>query len=346
MPRTRSLAWSELKVGVVTIIAIVITALTIFLLTGSRGFFWQRYNLKTRFGDVAGLGDGSPVRVNGVEVGQVTGVSFVGDEVEISMQVNEIQRERITNRSIATLGSISLLGESAVDISAASSGEPVPEWGYVQSGRARGQLSDVAATAADGLDQINALVRDMREGRGTVGQLMTDDRLYVELQRFATSAGDLTERLKQGRGTIGQLLNDPKAAQALEASLANVETLTRQISEGEGSLGRLIKDDAFVQTLTAATSNLQALTTRLTTSDGTAGKFINDPAVYNQLDSLTDRLDLLIARLNEGEGTAGQLLKDKQLYENMNAAVNDVRALIAAITKDPRKYLTVRVSIF
>jgi hypothetical protein len=36
MPRTRSLAWSELKVGVLTIIALGITAVTIFLMTGAR----------------------------------------------------------------------------------------------------------------------------------------------------------------------------------------------------------------------------------------------------------------------------------------------------------------------
>src|SRR5262249_17854143 len=71
MPRTRSLAWSELRIGVLTISAIVIAALLIFSLTGTRGFFWQRYSLKTKFPDVAGLTPGSPVRVAGVEVGTV-----------------------------------------------------------------------------------------------------------------------------------------------------------------------------------------------------------------------------------------------------------------------------------
>ena len=51
MPRTRSLAWSELRIGVLTIVAIVIAAVLIFSLTGTRGFFWQRYQLKTKFGD-------------------------------------------------------------------------------------------------------------------------------------------------------------------------------------------------------------------------------------------------------------------------------------------------------
>ena len=55
MPRTRSLAWSELKIGVLTIVALVIAAVTIFMLTGGSGFFWQRYTLKTRFANVAGL---------------------------------------------------------------------------------------------------------------------------------------------------------------------------------------------------------------------------------------------------------------------------------------------------
>ena len=62
MPRTRSLAWSELRIGVLTIVAIVIAAVLIFTLTGTRGFAWQRYTLKTRFNDVAGLAKGSPAR--------------------------------------------------------------------------------------------------------------------------------------------------------------------------------------------------------------------------------------------------------------------------------------------
>src|SRR5258706_1681994 len=113
MPRTRSLAWSELKTGMLTIVALIIAAVLIFSLTGSRGFSWQRYALKTKFPNVAGLTKGSPVRVAGVEVGTVTGIGFTEEQVEVIFEVKKDQRERITDKSIATLGSISLLGESA-----------------------------------------------------------------------------------------------------------------------------------------------------------------------------------------------------------------------------------------
>jgi phospholipid/cholesterol/gamma-HCH transport system substrate-binding protein len=346
MPRTRSHTWAELKIGVVSIAAIVIAALTVFLLTGGKGFFWQRYHLKSRFTNVAGLKRGSPVRLAGVEVGDVEAVDLSGDQVEVVFQVNKIYRDRITTASLAKLGSVSLLGESAVDISPAGTGTPIPEWGYVPQGKTPAQLSDITDQANQGVAELTGLIHDIRTGRGTVGKLMTDDQLYADLNRFVLSANALTTGIQQGRGTLGRLVNDPKAAEALEASLKNIEEMTRQLNSGQGSLGKLLHDDTFSRSLTSATGNIDTLVSKLNSSEGTAGKLINDPALFNQLNSVTQSLNQLVSSLNSGEGTAGQLLKDKQLYENMNAAVADVRTLIANINKDPRRYLNIRVSVF
>src|SRR6476660_1119550 len=122
MPRTRSHTWSALKIGVLSIAAIVITAVTVFLLTGGKGFFWQRYHLKSRFTNVAGLKPGSPVRLAGVEIGSVTDTPLSGDIVEVVFEVNKDYRDRITTNSVAKLGQVSLLGESAVDITPSTKG--------------------------------------------------------------------------------------------------------------------------------------------------------------------------------------------------------------------------------
>jgi phospholipid/cholesterol/gamma-HCH transport system substrate-binding protein len=347
MPRTRSLAWSELKIGVLTILAITISAVTVFMLTGGRGFFWQRYNLKTRFSNVAGLKAGSPVRVAGVEVGSVTSVDdFVGDNVDVVLEVHKSMRPRITSSSTAYLGSVSLLGESAVDITPSTKGTPIPDWGYVPAGGGKGQIADVAAQAQESVAEITKLVTDIRLGKGTVGKLMTDDRLYNDLERFTASAADLTRGLRDGRGTLGKLMEDPKTANALEASLTNIQHMTDQINAGHGSIGRLMQDDAFADSLSKATANFQELTAKLNRGEGTAGKLMTDQALYNKLDSVTGRFDELLTRLNAGDGTAGQLLKDKQLYENMNGTVTDLRKLLSEIEKDPKKYLNVKISIF
>jgi phospholipid/cholesterol/gamma-HCH transport system substrate-binding protein len=353
MPRTRSLAWAELKIGVVSVVAIALAAMLIFLLSGQGGFFWQRYSLKTVFDDVSGLNDGSPVRVAGVEAGAVTEIDFLGDRVEVTFEVSQRMRPRLTTASLARLGSVSLLGESAVDITPSTRGTPIPEWGYVPSARTTGSIAEVAATATAGVQEATNLLQDIRAGRGTVGKLFTDDMLWNEINTFVIAAQGVADNINRGRGTLGRLAQDPAAAKALEASLQNLEAVTSRIRSGQGSLGRLIADESLSRSVTSATNrldtvsgNLEALTGRINRGEGTAGKLLNDPELFNRLNSMSDRLDKLVASLQQGEGTAGQLLRDRQLYENMNGAVGELRSLVQDIRKDPRKYLNVRVSLF
>jgi len=346
MPRTRTLSWAELRIGVVTIAGIFITAVAIFMLTGDRGFFWQRYHLKSRFDNVAGLRPGSPVRVAGYDVGTVTEMTFIDEQVEVTFEVHENMASQITTGSRASLGSVSLLGESAVDIRPSAQGEPIPEWGYVPSERARGQIVDVAEQATQGIEELTGLLTDMRAGRGTVGRLMTDDALYEELRGFAAAAGDLAQGVREGRGSLGQLVTDPQLANSLEATAANVQTLTARLEAGEGSMGKLLRDDSFYTSLNGTVSSVDAIVDRLNAGQGTAGRLLTDDTIANQLTSLTQRIDQLTGSLNAGEGTMGRLLKDQQLYENMNNTVREVQALVSDIRADPRRYLSIRVSIW
>jgi len=340
------LAWAELKIGLLSLAALVIAAVFIFLLTGANGFFWQRYSIKTVFPEVAGLKEGAPVRVAGVEVGSVVGIEFVGDRVEVAMEVLKENRPRITSTSYATLGSVSLLGEAAVDITASSSGTEIPDWGYVRSRPPAGSLTTVAEKASGSLDEVNALMQDVRAGRGTLGRLFTDEALYRELTGLVSSAETVTSNINSGRGTVGRLMNDPAAAQSLERSLENLQAMTARIRAGEGSLGKLLNDDSLATSMKSATSNLDALTGRLNRGEGTLGKLATDQELYNRLNSVSDRLDKVVAALQQGEGTMGQLLRDKQLYENMNGTMAELRDLVAAIRKDPKRFLNVRVSLF
>jgi phospholipid/cholesterol/gamma-HCH transport system substrate-binding protein len=346
MPRTRSLAWAELKIGLATIFAIAMAGMLIFLLSGEGGFFWQRYGLKTVFTNVAGLKPGAPVRVAGVEVGAVTGVTFTGDRVEVLMEVSKERRSLITTASVASLGSVSLLGESAVDITASSQGTPVQEWGYVRSGPASGSLADVAEKASSGIEQASALIGDIRSGKGTVGKLFTQDTLHNELDSLLIAAERVARNLDNSNGSIGRLTKDPTMAKALEGSLQNLEAVTARIRNGEGTLGKLLTDDAMAKSLTSMTANLDSVTGRMNRGEGTIGKLFTEQELYNRLNSMSDRFDKVAASLQQREGTMGLLLNDKQLYDKLNGTMDEVRGLVAAIKADPKKYLNIRVSLF
>jgi phospholipid/cholesterol/gamma-HCH transport system substrate-binding protein len=346
MPRTRSLAWSELKIGLLALTAIAIAGFVIFLLSGEGGFFWQRYDLKAKFADVAMLKAGAPVRVAGVEVGAVNEMQFDGAEVEVRFSLNKEMQSRVTDKSIAYIGSVSLLGEGALDITPALGGVPIPPGGYVKTKKTPGQLADVAESATQSLKEATELIKGIREGKGTVGKLFTDEQLYREISGFVDSAETLATNLRRGEGSAGKLLTEDALYDSLEASIANIRTLTDRINRGEGSLGRLMNDPAFADSVTSTTRNLDTLTARLNKGEGTAGKLLTDDALYTRVNDLTGRIDSLVKELESGKGTAGQLLKDQKLYDNMNAAANELRGLVSDIRKDPQKYLRVKVSLF
>jgi phospholipid/cholesterol/gamma-HCH transport system substrate-binding protein len=346
MPRTRSLAWAQLKIGILAVFAIVMAAAFTFVVGGQGGFFWQRYELRTQFPDVRGLKTGAVVRVAGVEVGKVTGVHFRNAQVEVVLELSRDMQPRVTTESRAAIGALSLLGDPIIDISASDVGDPLPDGGFIESGPGAGQVADVALAASRGLDEATRLLQDVRQGRGTVGRLFTDEALYQEIQTLVDATAEVAQDLNRGTGTVGRLLKDPAAYESLQASLTNLSTITERISAGEGSLGRLLNDDELAQSLSAASGSIAAITGRLERGEGTAGRLLADDQLYQRLDTMTARLDQITGRLSAGEGTAGQLLQDQRLYENMNQAVAELRSLVSDIRQDPRKFLNVRVSVF
>lgn len=350
MPRTHSLAWSQLKIGILVVGALGLAVMLILAVGGQGGFAWQRYTLTTKFSDILGLKTGAVVRVAGVDVGKVTAIDFIGSEVQVTLEVNESMQERITENSRASIGALSLLGEPLIAISPSSDGRKLKDGDFIQSTRAAAGIGDMAAPVAAGVEEATKLIQDIRTGKGTVGKLFTDEQMYREFNALLMSAERVVNSVNRGEGTLGKLTKDDAAYRQLSASLADLNEMTRRIKAGEGSLGHLLKDDKLAKSITSASNNIDEITGKLSRGEGTAAKLLNDRAIYDRLDALTGRMEKLAAAVEQGlnskEGTAGLLLKDKQLYDNMNGAANEVKSLIADIRKDPRKYLNVRVSIF
>ena len=346
MPRTRSLAWSELKIGVMAVAAIALTAILVIAVGGASGFAWERYDLKTNFANVQGLKSGAIVRVAGVEVGKVTKVELAGTGVDVHLSIKKENQSRVTTDSVASIGAMSLLGEPLIDLSPSSTGTPLKDGDTVRSKPPAAQLSDVADTANEGIVQATALLKDIREGRGTLGKLFTDDQLYRELNGFVAAANSVAASINKGQGTLGRFTRDTKVYDELHASLANLQEMTRRINAGEGSLGQFLKDDRLAKSLTATTGNFEQISARLNKNDNTAGKLLTEKELYERINSTMQRVDDLTKNLNSGQGTAGQLLHNKEMYDNMNSAAKELRELLAAIKQDPKKYLNVRVSIF
>ena len=96
MPRTRTLAWSQLKIGILAVAAFTLATMLIFAVGGDAGLFSGKYHLKTRFPNAGGLASGSIVRLAGVNVGAVDEVYLDGAVVEVVLRIRPDVQNKIT----------------------------------------------------------------------------------------------------------------------------------------------------------------------------------------------------------------------------------------------------------
>src|SRR5437762_7310213 len=195
MPKTtRNIGLSELRVGLLVLIAIAILVLLILNASGTLNPFASHLHLRARFPDANGLREGSEVRLAGVRIGKVSrirlltanevGTSPVKDKIEVSLTIdNRIDgvpaNERIRTDSTAQEASPSLLGsEMIVNITPGTAlGQPVSDNFQLTSNPSStmgGQATTATHTGAKVgrlTDEQNDINKIGRGGNGTVGRL-------------------------------------------------------------------------------------------------------------------------------------------------------------------------------
>lgn len=350
MERGKTLTWTELRVGLLMVVSVFILALTI-LYIGGGGVdpFAHKYRLKSLMNDVNGLKSGAPVRVGGVEVGVVTGVQLGGSArsglVEVSMSLDRRVRGQVTTESQASLGSLGLLGEKAVDIAPATNGLPIEDGGYVPA--ASGDpFKGLLTNASDSTAYLRRILARIDAGEGLFGKALRDDELYNRMTDVATRLQSVVTKLDSKDSPLGLLVHDREMSEHLSASARGLDAVVKRLEAGEGTFGTLSRDKELAQNIKSLALSMSELAGRAQHGQGTMGKLFTEDALYVKLDGLTERLDRVVTQLETGDGSAGKLVRDPALYQNMNDAVKDVRQLIADIRRDPHKYLRVKMSLF
>ena len=77
MPSQKQLKWSQLRVGLTVLFASLVLAVLIFLMSGTLGLFASKMELYCYFEDAGGVRQGAPVRLEGVDIGNVSAIKLV-----------------------------------------------------------------------------------------------------------------------------------------------------------------------------------------------------------------------------------------------------------------------------
>ncbi|HAR97291.1 MAG TPA: hypothetical protein DCR97_15215 [Deltaproteobacteria bacterium] len=89
---------------------------------------------------------------------------------------------------------------------------------------------------------VNEIVQGVKEGKGTLGLLVKDDKLYKDASQTVASLQSISSDINQGKGSLGMLMKDDSLYLDAKETVKNLRDMTDGINRGEGTLGKLVKD--------------------------------------------------------------------------------------------------------
>lgn len=361
MARGKQLTWSELRVGLFVLVGLLILAVGIFYVTGA-GVWGPKYRLRTYLPEVSGLATGAPVRLDGVEIGNVDRFTLAPRDrgkppdrmhnIEIGMRLDRRYQNDILTDSTASLVTEGLLGNRYVNIQRGYTGVPLKD-GQVVTGAEEKAIKEVVERSADVLSNLQALSDEVREliagvqaGKGSLGKLLTDDQAYNHLNRILAKGDQIVSNVESGQGTIGKLLMTDELSTKVDKTVDQVNDILADLRAQKGTLGKLLYDPTLYDQAKEALTNGNAVLSDVRAGKGTFGKLATDETLYNKLRDTSSNLSEATAKLNKNNNTAGKLFSDPQLYDNLTGVTGDLRQLIAEFRKNPKKYLTIKLTFF
>ncbi len=356
MPQTRRLAWAQLRVGMMAIAAIAIFVVLVFLITGRRGLFTKTVRIRTYVDDSALLKVGSPVRLNGMEVGNVKFVQLSGQSgrrtVEVVMDVRREFLPQIPADSMAAINPEGVFGDKYVNITRGKSPSPVVEGGEIPSLDTKefqeivNQSYNVLASLQGITGRIDNMMAQVEQGKGTIGKLLYDESLYNRMDNVVAQAQNLVGEVANGKGTIGKLLSDDQLYYQANATLSRIDGLVTDAQTGKGTIGRLLQDPTLYNNANSALEKVHKTIDNVNAGQGTIGKLLKDDELYRRAGDTISKANETIDRMNSGQGTIGQLLVNRSLYDTMTAMTTETRQLVKDVRANPRKFLRIKLGIF
>ena len=358
MPDRSRVRWSQLKVGVVALSSLIILAVLILLLTNSKGMFHSNEPLRTYMDDASGVVEKTPVRLNGIGIGYVDKIRLTNSKqrnraVEFDMKIDERHLRDIPVDSIAGIAAANLLGEKFINITKGTSSQTVQPGAEIPSSpnindvpELLAQMNNVLQSFQTIVGRADNLLAGVEQGKGNLGKILKDEEFYNRLTAIESEGQKLLSDIRTSNGTIGKLIYDPSLYNEFQAPLKRIDAILASLQAGQGTAGKLLNDRALYDEVQKTVAEINALVAQVNSGQGNLGKLIKDQEFYNKLNELLGKLDTTMDKINSGQGTLGQIMVNPQLYEALTGTTREFQSLAKDMRANPKKFLTIRLTLF
>jgi len=290
-----------ITVGIFLAVGLVIFLLGVFTLGGQQKSFSKSIHISAIFDDVAGLKKGNNIWFSGVKVGTISNIRFTGaSQVDVTMRIDESTQPYIHRNAGVRIGSDGLIGNKIIVIDGGSPQAPVVQDGDVLQAEKLLSTDDMLKVLQQNNQNLLSITTDfkllshrMLQGKGTVGALLADSIMGVQLRNSMRNLQTATEGAARLAVQLNQFSNKINTKGGLADKLFT-DTVT--FNKIKVAAAQLQQTAANASTFT---NNLNKASDKLNRTDNAIGILLNDPKSAAQVQTTLTNLQASSVKLNE-----------------------------------------------
>jgi len=283
-------------VGVFVLVGILFFIGGILMIGNLHETFKSKMKVVSLFDDVGGLKKGNNIWFSGVKIGTVSNLRFYGtSQVEVSMNIETKVQQYIRKDAKVKISSDGLIGNKILVIYGGTTAAPEVEEGDTLGVEKTFTSDDMINTLQANNVNVLAITADLKvitkqltEGEGTIGKLLTDDAIYTHinaatasLQTASVKADQLVSTLStfssnlNKKGTLAnELTTDTMVFKSVKASVlqlqqmadtasAFVADLKKASKNPNSTVGVLLRDEQSGARIKETIKNLESSSQKL-----------------------------------------------------------------------------------
>lgn len=324
----------------------------VFRFVSGTSVFSSTIHITAYVDNAAGLQKGAVVSLEGVRIGNVSGISIPdsppnpAQPIRIDMRVSANQQKWLREDSMVQIATKGPMGDAAVGIERGTPDSPPARNGSVLPARVATPTAAVVISAHTLLENANLLMSRVsamgpRLKSGTAGKLMGPNDLSPRLTAISRNTAELRSALTSGSGSAARLLSDPALRQSLRQTQTSVHGLQRQIA-GPGSMGGFLHDKRLPNDLAGLKTNLAESSAHLKQAHGAIGKLLYDPATTAQLHRITGGMQ----SIGRQTGSLHQMLHNPELPQRKRDLAAQIHDLVREMRANPRDFFRIHLDLF
>jgi len=213
-------AAQKTKTGLFVMLTILLLVALIVVIGKQKRLFADTFSVNAQFKNIAGTKEGNFVRFAGINIGTVEAIRIMNDTtVQLSLSIEKEMQPFIRADAIASIGSDGLMGDKLILIAPGNALSPaVKNGGMLQSANpinvdkvlaSLAKITDNAIVITDGLAGI---VDKVNNGKGSIGRLLSDDKLANKLENTVETAKNTASNITKTAASVNENMEAVKSS--------------------------------------------------------------------------------------------------------------------------------------